>query len=70
MIPATKEIKLFFHCQKCLEIKPEHTSPADYADLEIGWTELGLQVWCRRHNCNVVHVDFEGYKHPVNVDSR
>lgn len=34
--------------------------------LQHGWTPIGFQVWCTRHNANVVHVDFEGVKHPAN----
>ena len=31
----------------------------DYTKLDVGFTESGLQVWCRRHDTNVVHIDFE-----------
>ncbi len=34
----------------------------DYTKLDVGFTESGLQVWCRRHDTNVVHIDFEGRK--------
>lgn len=66
-IPATNEIKLFFHCAKCAVDKPADVSPSDYADLECGWTIIGFQVWCRRCNVNIVHVDFEGRKHRANT---
>jgi hypothetical protein len=36
-------------------------------DIEAGWTQLGFQVWCRNHNVNILHVDFEGHKHPANA---
>ncbi len=32
----------------------------DYTVLDIGFTDMGLQVWCRRHERNVCHIDFEG----------
>jgi hypothetical protein len=32
----------------------------DYTKLDVGFTNTGIQVWCRRHDANVVHVDFEG----------
>lgn len=35
-------------------------SMRDYGRLEAGFTEAGLQVWCLRHDVNVVHVDFGG----------
>ena len=34
----------------------------DYSRLDVGFTTIGVQVWCRRHNTNVVHIDFEGQK--------
>ena len=32
----------------------------DYGRLEAGFTDRGLQVWCVRHDLNVVHIDFKG----------
>ena len=49
-----------------MPLKPADVSPREWAQLEIGFTELGLQVWCKRCEVNVVHVDFEGCQHPVN----
>jgi hypothetical protein len=40
-------------------------SPRDYQQNDIGWTELGLQVWCRRHQANIAHIDFQGAQHPA-----
>ena len=31
-----------------------------YSQLDVGFTDIGLQVWCRRHDGNVAHLDFEG----------
>jgi len=72
-VPATKEIKMYFHCGLCVEeikalAKHGPVSPREYAELEAGWTELGLQIWCKRHEVNVLHIDFEGQKHPANMD--
>lgn len=69
-IPATNEIKLFFHCKNCLKSKPAHMSPAEYSQIECGWTVLGFQAWCKRCNLNIVHVDFEGQTHPANVSPK
>ena len=53
-------------CAKCeaeyLGGSTDSRSLQDYAKLDIGFTNIGIQVWCRRHNTNVVHVDFEGQK--------
>lgn len=59
------EILSYIHCGKCLHERPEATSPAEWADLEFGFTERGLQIWCRRHECNLVHIDFEDHTHPA-----
>ncbi len=59
------EITSFFHCALCIEEMPDGTSPQEYSYTESGWTEKGFQVWCRRHNTNIIHMDFEGHKHPA-----
>lgn len=65
-MPKT-QIHMFMHCVRCMEEKPPGTSPRDWSQLECGWTKKGFQVWCKRHECSVVHVDFEGVKHPADV---
>ena len=47
------------HCRQCLKEFDGQgmgvlISPADYAELDVGWTPTGIQVWCRRHNYNVL----------------
>lgn len=66
-------IKMFIHCGQCgvelmdLVQRGIPTSPRDYQAIEAGWTKEGLQIWCKRHECNIVHIDFEGVKHPANT---
>lgn len=60
-------IKMFIHCRLCAIEKPDNISPKDWAQLSVGWTDEGLQVWCNRHECNVIHIDFEGIKHPADI---
>lgn len=67
-LPNSNCIVGFLHCGRCLEEKPRNISPRDWAQLEVGWTPQGLQVWCRRHEINVMHVHFEGAKHPARTD--
>ena len=50
----------YFHCKKCLDELPDDTSPAEYQMIEVGGTEQGIQVWCKRHEINIIHIDFEG----------
>jgi hypothetical protein len=35
-------------------------SIAEYQRLDVGFSPHGFQVWCRRHDVNVVHLDFDG----------
>ena len=69
-ISNDNEIAMFFHCALCLDEKPNHISPRDFSDLEAGWTKQGFQVWCKRHDCNIIHMDFKGHKHPANTDRK
>lgn len=56
----SNQIKLFFHCGLCVS---ERLAP----DIEAGYTEIGFQVWCRVHDCNIFHMDLEHTKHPANT---
>lgn len=56
------EIQMYFHCKRCLMEKPDGISPAEWVRLNVGWTERGIQVWCVRHDLNVVHIDLEDGK--------
>ena len=68
-ISAKNQIEIFIHCRKCMDEKPTDISPKDYQQIQVGFTELGIQVWCNRHNCNIIHIDFEGQDHPANENS-
>lgn len=58
-IPVDLQIMTYFHCSQCLAELPAMTTPREWAQFEVGFTRLGLQVWCRRHEVNVIHIDFE-----------
>ena len=47
----------FMHCGQCM------ADPG--SALDVGWTKEGIQVWCRRCDINVMHMDFQGRKHPA-----
>jgi hypothetical protein len=64
------QIKLFFHCRRCMVEARGIASPSDYQQIEAGWTDRGFQVWCKRHDINVAHVDFEGVTHPADLTER
>ena len=56
-------------CSRCADEVAEGAagpvSMADYMRLDVGFSSLGLQVWCRRHDANVVHIDFRGHELPT-----
>tara|TARA_B100001245_G_scaffold210209_1_gene174180 strand:+ start:230 stop:505 length:276 start_codon:yes stop_codon:yes gene_type:complete len=63
-------IEQFLHCKLCGDEvhsgktdTGESESMRSYAKYELGWTKWGLQVWCIRHNANIIHIDFDGEKH-------
>ena len=68
-IPVKNSIVLFFHCRNCFYNKPSGINPREYAQIETGFTKLGIQVWCKRCDLNIIHVDFQGKKHPANLES-
>jgi hypothetical protein len=59
------QIKMYYHCGQCLKEKPADKSPQEWCATEVGATKKGIQVWCKRHDSNVLHMDLEGYKHPA-----
>jgi len=66
-VPNTNGIVAYLHCALCVKERPKDVSMQEFAHLDVGWTKQGIQVWCVRHDCNVLHVDFEGYKHLANT---
>lgn len=60
-IPNSMEIVQFMGCALCYAELPNGKSPQDYAHFAVGFTKIGLQVWCSRHNVNVLHIDFQGH---------
>ncbi|MEQ8602508.1 MAG: hypothetical protein RIB45_04255 [Marivibrio sp.] len=51
-------------CATCAEETAQGLADAaslqNYSRLDVGFTDRGLQVWRRRHQANLVHIDFEG----------
>lgn len=56
-------------CSRCADEVAEGRAGAvsmqDYARLDVGFSPVGLQVWCRRHDINVLHLDFQGHRLPA-----
>lgn len=70
-IPATGQnwISSYLHCLQCLNELPPGESPRSYQKIQAGFTKYGIQVWCVRHESNIMHIDFEGSRHPADVAS-
>ena len=60
-------IGMYLHCKICMSDIPEGESPATHARIATGWTPAGLQVWCARHDINIMHIDFQGNRHPADL---
>lgn len=63
--PRNNCIFSFLHCELCIIEKPYGITPSDWASTEVGFTEVGIQIWCKRHDCNIIHINFEGIAHPA-----
>jgi hypothetical protein len=61
------KIQMFLHCGKCLKERPDGISPSDYQSIEVGWTIRGLQVRCKRHDANMLHMDLQGRQIPADT---
>lgn len=57
----------YVHCGLCLKSVPNGVSPQEWRRIEVGFTEKGIQVWCLRHDCNIMHIDFEGVRHRADM---
>ena len=53
-------------CAKCESEfrvdKRNHLSLQDYVKIDVGFTKIGIQIWCQRHDINICHVDFDNNK--------
>ncbi len=63
-LKKARESKIHTHitCALCYEEIPNGVSMKEYNEREVGFTTEGIQVWCMRHNCNIMHLDFDGQK--------
>ena len=62
MKKVENKIFSFYHCKKCLEEKGDYISARDYASFEFGATKKGFQLWCTRHEENILALDLLGQK--------
>lgn len=60
------DIVSYFHCRECIAELPQGIAPREWGQLEIGFTPKGLQVWCRRHDQEIVHFTTEDFQESPN----
>ena len=67
--PPSNELVIdtYLHCGMCIDERPQGLSPEEWASLSVGYTPVGLQIWCIRHQVNVLHVDFHKEAHYANT---
>jgi hypothetical protein len=57
------KIECYLQCRYCcdevgyLNSIDDHINIKHYAQVQVGLTTKGVQVWCRRHNCNIAHIE-------------
>jgi hypothetical protein len=56
-IPERNHIEQYFHCGDCMK---ESGDKPYTQDIEVGFTIWGIQIWCREHEANIMHISFEG----------
>lgn len=61
----------FMHCSLCIQELPPNTSPREWARNEVGILRNGdIQVWCVRHEKNVVIFDMAKQALMIDPDVR
>ena len=62
-------IKNHIVCNKCIKelstLSSKDINLKNFVKFEVGFTSLGIQIWCVRHNINVCHIDFDGNQLPA-----
>lgn len=57
-VSPENEITALFHCTTCLPDKPESLTLEQWTSVEVGFTKIGVQIWCKRCNKEVAHLAF------------
>ena len=56
-------------CETCFKEYQNLQNPditlRDYVKVDVGFTQIGIQVWCQRHEKNICHIDFRGNRPPA-----
>jgi hypothetical protein len=60
-------MKLFINCKKCTEQRPSRFSMEEYSRIGVIKTEDGIQIWCVRHDIEIVFFPYEWEKSKFNT---
>ena len=64
---GSKQTKRYIHCAKCMDERPDNVSPKEYGNYEIGFTEMGIEVWCKRHDELVTYINLYDIWNVINT---
>lgn len=60
----------YINCTMCvIEAAKTGQHIKEYARMTVSFTDIGLQVYCLRHEVNIIHIDFQGTKPPANLQT-
>jgi hypothetical protein len=54
-MPDSPAIRFYAHCRNCAPQKPRKQSMSEWARIDCGLTDSGIQVWCKRCAMEVAH---------------
>ena len=57
---TSPDVRFFAHCRNCAPQKPANQSPSEWARIDAGLTDKGLQLWCKRCRMEIMHFTPEG----------
>lgn len=69
-ILAPDHIEQFITCSACYQEMPGNVAPAEWARLNVGFTETGIQIWCVRHQLNVADINVGEDMRPDGIAGR
>jgi hypothetical protein len=61
------EINQLIYCGDCIETNVYELS---HQQVKVGFTSIGLKVWCLQHDKEVIHIDFNNAKEKLKLLQR
>jgi len=54
---GSEKVREYWHCATCMDERPDGVSPREFGNYEVGMTDYGLEVWCKRHDRLVSYIN-------------